>query len=94
MPQRIWTLICRARTQASYTAFMRCGIHSAAACLMEFWHKACMHGSWSTIARVAPFSGSKSAVLGLIDQCTKLQLAPEHLLDVVQDSLTQQVPAT
>jgi len=56
--------------------------------------KECRHGSWSTIAIVAPFSGNRSAVLGLIDRCTKLQLDPEHLLDVVQDFLTQQLLST
>ena len=68
-------------------------------CLHEMWDpfrrslsygilvKEYMHGSRSTIAMVAPFSGDRTAVLGLIDCCTRLQLDPEHLLDVVQDFL-------
>lgn len=44
--------------------------------------------SWSTVAVVSPFSRDKAAVLHLIDLCTKLQLSPEHLLDVVQDFIT------
>ena len=52
--------------------------------------KECAQGHWSTIALIAPFSSDRAAVLGLIDRCTSLQLAPEHLLDVVQDFLTQQ----
>lgn len=52
--------------------------------------KACTHGNWSTIALIAPFSSDKAAVLDLIDRCTCLQLSPQHLLDVVQDFLTQQ----
>ncbi len=75
-------------------------------CLHEMWDpfrrsfsygilvKECMHGSWPTIAVVAPFSGDRAAVLGLIDRCTRLQLDPEHLLDVVQDFLTQQLLTT
>lgn len=75
-------------------------------CLHELWDpfrrslsygilvKECTHGNWSTIAMMAPFSGNRSAVLGLIDRCTRLQPAPEHLLDVVQDFLTQQVLTT
>lgn len=71
-------------------------------CLHEMWDpfrhslsygiqvKEYMHGNWSTIAMVAPFSSNRSAVLGLIEQCSKLQLSPDHLLDVVQDFLTQQ----
>ncbi len=50
--------------------------------------------SWTTIALVAAFSGDKAAVLHLIESCTKLQLSPEHLLDVVQDFLTQQARTT
>lgn len=45
--------------------------------------------SWATIAVVAPFSHDRAAVMQIIRQCTKLQLSPEHLLDVVQDFLTQ-----
>ena len=45
---------------------------------------------WYTVAIVAAFSHDKAAVLRLIDRCTKLQLSPEHLLDVVHDFLTQQ----
>ena len=75
-------------------------------CLHEMWNpfrrslsygilvKECMHGSWSTIAMVAPFSDDRTAVLGLIDRCTRLQLDLEHLLDVVQDFLTQQLLTT
>ena len=51
-------------------------------------------GSWSTIAIVAPFSANRTAVLDLIDHCARLQLAPGHLLDVVQDFLTQQALTT
>nr|WP_325302560.1 DUF6514 family protein [uncultured Dysosmobacter sp.] len=71
-------------------------------CLHELWDpfrrtvsygilvKACTQGNWSTSALIAPFSSDRSAVLDLIDRCTSLQLSPEHLLDVVQDFLTQQ----
>lgn len=45
---------------------------------------------WSTVALVVPFSSDKLAVLDLIDRCTKLQLSPEHLLDVVHDFLALQ----
>lgn len=43
---------------------------------------------------VVPFSSNRSDIFGLIDYCTRLQLAPEHLLDVVQDFLAQQVLTT
>ena len=46
--------------------------------------------TWIITAHVAPFSNDRAAVLGLIDRCTKLQLSPEHISDVVQDFLTQQ----
>ena len=46
-------------------------------------------GSWATIAVVAPLSHDKAAVTQIIQRCTKLQLSPEHLLDVVQDFMTQ-----
>ncbi len=46
-------------------------------------------GTWATVAIVAPFSLDRTAVTQLIQRCTKLQLSPEHLLDVVQDFLTQ-----
>lgn len=45
--------------------------------------------SWATIAVVAPFSHDRAAVTQIIQRCTKLQLSPEHLLDIVQDFLTQ-----
>ena len=45
---------------------------------------------WSTAAVVAPFSNDRAAVLRLMDLCARLQLSPEHLLDVVQDFLTLQ----
>lgn len=51
--------------------------------------KECVQGYWSTITIIAPFSSNRSAVLGLIDRCTRLQLEPEQFLDVVQDFLTQ-----
>lgn len=75
-------------------------------CLHEMWDpfcrslsygilvKGCVHGNWSTIAMVVPFSSDRTAVLGLIDRCTKLQLAPEDLLDVAQDFLVQQLLTT
>ena len=75
-------------------------------CLHEVWDpfrrslsygilvKECVQECWSTIAIVAPFSGNRSAVLGLIGRCTRLQLAPEHLLDVLQYFLTQQLLTT
>ena len=56
--------------------------------------KECICGSWPTIAIVAPFSANRTAVLDLIDHCARLQLAPGHLLDVVQDFLTQQALTT
>ncbi len=46
-------------------------------------------GTWATVAIVAPFSLDRTAVIQIIQRCTKLQLSPEHLLDVVQDFLTQ-----
>ena len=70
-------------------------------CLHEMWDPSrrslsygilvqeCVQGYWSTITIVAPFSSNRSAVLGLIDHCTRLQLEPEQFLDVVQDFLTQ-----
>lgn len=51
-------------------------------------------GSWATIAVVAPFSHDRAAVTQIIRRCTKLQLSPEHLLDVVQDFLTQSACST
>lgn len=56
--------------------------------------KECSQERWFTVAVIAPFSSDKVAVLNLIDRCTKLQLSPEHLLDVVQDFLTQQALTT
>lgn len=44
---------------------------------------------WVTIAVVAPFSRDKDAVAQLAKRCTELQLSPEHLLDTIQDFLTQ-----
>lgn len=44
---------------------------------------------WTTIAVVAPFSHDKEAVTQIVQRCTDLQLSPEHLLDIVQDFLTQ-----
>lgn len=38
---------------------------------------------------VAPSSHDRAAVTQINRRCTKLQLSPEHLLDVVQDFLTQ-----
>ncbi len=46
---------------------------------------------WVTVSLIAAFSHDGDAVLHLIERCTRLQLSPEHLLDVVQDFLTQQV---
>ena len=43
--------------------------------------------SWVTIAVVAPFSHDRTAVTQIVQRCTKLQLAPEHLLDVIHDFL-------
>lgn len=45
--------------------------------------------NWATVAVISPFSNDRAAVLQIIQHCTKLQLSPEHLLDVVQDFLTQ-----
>lgn len=53
-----------------------------------------VRGNWTTIAQIAPFSSDRAATLDLIDRCTRLQLSPEHLLDVVQDFLTQQALST
>lgn len=44
---------------------------------------------WVTIAVVAPFSRDKDAVTQLANRCTELQLSPEHLLDAIQDFLSQ-----
>lgn len=45
--------------------------------------------NWVTIAVVAPFSRDKDAVTQLAKRCTELQLSPEHLLDTIQDFLSQ-----
>ena len=47
----------------------------------------CAQG-WSTIALIAAISRNKHEVEHLAACCTKLQLSPCHLLDVVQDFLT------
>lgn len=46
-------------------------------------------GTWVTVAVVAPFSGDLEATTRLAEKCTSLQLYPEHLLDVVDDFVTQ-----
>lgn len=49
---------------------------------------------WSTVAVVSPISRDRASVIRLIDLCSKLQLSPEHLLDVVQDFLTMEYLST
>ena len=44
------------------------------------------------IAQMTPFFSDRTAIFDLVDQCTKLQLSLEPLLDVVQSFLTQQRP--
>lgn len=51
-------------------------------------------GSWATIAVIAPFSHDRAAVMQIVQRCTKLQLSSDHLLDVVQDFLTQSALST
>ena len=44
---------------------------------------------WTTVALVAAFSHDKAAVAKLVRRCTELQIAPEHLLDVVHDFIVK-----
>ena len=45
---------------------------------------------WTTVAAVSPFSSNINAVTRLAKQCTEQQLSPIHLLDAIQDHLTQE----
>ena len=45
---------------------------------------------WATTAAVAAFSGDRDAVSLLAQRCTKLQLSPVHLPDVISDFLAQE----
>ena len=46
---------------------------------------------WATIAVFSPLSHDKNAVALLVKKCSRFQLPPEHLLDVVHDFLSQEV---
>lgn len=49
---------------------------------------------WISVAIAAPFSGDIDAVTALAEKCTRLQLSPEHLIDVVSDFISQTAPFT
>lgn len=44
---------------------------------------------WVSVAIAAPFSDDLDALTALADKCTRLQLSPEHLIDVVSDFVSQ-----
>ena len=48
----------------------------------------CKH-SWVPVAVAAPFSCDWDALTALAEKCTRLQLPPEYLIDVVPDFVTQ-----
>ncbi len=50
--------------------------------------------SWVPVAVAAPFSGDMDAVTALAEKCTRLQLSPEHLIDVVSDFISQAASIT
>ncbi len=45
--------------------------------------------SWVPVVVAAPFSGDMDTVTALAEKCTRLQLSPEHLIDVVSDFISQ-----
>lgn len=49
---------------------------------------------WVPVAVAAPFSADMDAVTALAEKCTRLQLSPEHLIDVVSDFISQTPPST
>lgn len=44
---------------------------------------------WVPVAVTAPFSSDHDALVVLAEKCTRLQLPPEHLIDVVSDFVAQ-----
>lgn len=48
-----------------------------------------LNGKWIETAVVAPFSSDREAIVQLAEQCTSLQLDPEHLVDAISNFLTQ-----
>lgn len=45
--------------------------------------------SWVQVAVAAPFSDDKEGVSTLAQKCTRLQLSPGHLAEVVVDFITE-----
>lgn len=45
--------------------------------------------SWVPVAVAAPFSDDREAVSALAQKCTRLQLSPGHLAEVVVDFITE-----
>ncbi len=48
-------------------------------------------GGWTTIAIVSPLSRDQDSVALLIKKCSRLQIPPEQLWDVIHDFLAQEV---
>lgn len=46
-----------------------------------------IHGNWEIIAVTADISLNKSLVERLAETCTRLQLDPIHLVDVIMDAI-------
>lgn len=48
-----------------------------------------INGNWIIAAAAAPLSSDLESVTKLAEQCTALQLYPEHLIDVASDFICQ-----
>lgn len=53
-----------------------------------------LNETWVPVAVAAPFYADMDAVTALAEKCTRLQLSPEHLIDVVPDFISQMPPST